>query len=96
MVLLDGLEAQGLVTRRRKATDRRHHELTLTKAGHTKLGQLRELATAHEIEFVAGLNEREREQLRRLLEKLAAAHGLEPDVHPGYRPPTGTPPVPRP
>jgi DNA-binding MarR family transcriptional regulator len=87
VVLLDGLEAQGLVTRTRSATDRRHHELALTEEGQAMMGRLRTVATAHEDDVVSALSDREREQLGRLLDKLATAHGLEPEVHPGYRPP---------
>lgn len=85
VVLLDTLEARGLVTRRRSETDRRHHELALTEAGRALMGELREVATEHEASFVEVLSDREREQLGALLDKLAAAHGLDPVVHPGYR-----------
>jgi DNA-binding MarR family transcriptional regulator len=85
VVLVDGLEGKGLVSRRRSETDRRNHELHLTEAGETTLGRLRGVASAHEDDVLAGLTRAERDDLRRLLGKLADSHGVDADVHPGYR-----------
>lgn len=85
VVLVDGLEGKGLVSRKRSETDRRNHELHLTDAGTATLGRLRGIAEEHESDVLAGLTRAERDELRRLLGKLADHHGLDPEVHPGYR-----------
>ncbi|MGH3412902.1 MAG: MarR family winged helix-turn-helix transcriptional regulator [Marmoricola sp.] len=85
VVLLDSLEKQGLVSRQRSAADRRNHELVLTPAGKRMMGRLREVSLTHERVTVGMLSEAERDQLARLLGKLAEAHDLDPEVHPGYR-----------
>jgi DNA-binding MarR family transcriptional regulator len=85
VVLVDSLQDKGLVTRSRSATDRRHHELRLTAAGAAMMKRLRRVAEAHERSLLEPLSERERDQLTRLLAKLAAGHGLEQEAHPGYR-----------
>lgn len=85
VVLVDALEAKGLVRRERSATDRRNHELRLTSDGDAMLRSLGGIARAHEDDMTAPLSERERTQLATLLEKLRNAHGLDPMVHPGYR-----------
>lgn len=85
VVLVDGLERKGLVSRRRSETDRRNHELHLTDDGTTTLGRLRGVAETHEDDVLSGLTRAERAELRRLLAKLAESHGLDAEVHPGYR-----------
>jgi DNA-binding MarR family transcriptional regulator len=89
VVLLDALQDAGLVTRTRSVTDRRNHELELTDEGRAMMVRLRRVAEHHEGALVEGLSERERSQLARLVDKLASAHGLSPDAHPGFgRPPS--------
>ena len=85
VTLVDGLEGKGLVTRRRSESDRRNHELHLTDAGTATLRRLRGVAERHEDDVLTGLTRAERDALRRLLGKLADSHGLDPEVHPGYR-----------
>ena len=85
VVLVDSMEAKGLVRRERSTTDRRNHELRLTDDGVAMLARLGATARAHEDDMIAPLSERERTQLASLLEKLRDAHGLDPMVHPGYR-----------
>jgi DNA-binding MarR family transcriptional regulator len=85
VALVDALQDKGLVTRSRSATDRRHHELRLTDAGRAMMPRLRQVAEQHERALLEPLSERERDQLTRLLAKLAAGHDLEPEAHPGYR-----------
>ena len=85
VVLVDELEARGLLRRVRREDDRRSHVLELTAAGRDALAHLREVATAHEDDVVAVLAPEERQQLADLLRRLAEAHGLPPGVHPGYR-----------
>lgn len=84
VVLVDSLESRGLVLRTRSASDRRNHELTLTEAGTAMLGRLRTVGEGHESDVLDPLTTAERAQLNGLLRKLAAAHGLDADVHPGY------------
>lgn len=85
VALVDDLERQGLVERRRGAADRRSYALYLTAAGEETLAAVRDAAVAHEGEVTAALPDAERRELVRLLRALAEAHGLLPGVHPGYR-----------
>ena len=83
--LVDGLEARGLLERRRSATDRRTYELHLTGQGQDLLQRLRQVATAHEADVTTALTADERQALVELLRKVADQQGLTPGVHPGYR-----------
>jgi DNA-binding MarR family transcriptional regulator len=87
VALLDSLEDQGQIQRRRSPTDRRQHEVLLTDAGRTTMRQLRAVAEANEMDLVGPLTLAERTQLVVLLDKLASAHGLDPEVHPGFATP---------
>jgi MarR family transcriptional regulator, lower aerobic nicotinate degradation pathway regulator len=72
--LLDGLEQQGLIERRRDPNDRRRHTVTLTAAGKRQLARLRALVQRIEDEFLAPLNADEREKLHELLVQVACHH----------------------
>ncbi len=72
---MDALEERGLIERVRSSEDRRSYEIRLSPAGRQILKVLRREAKAHGDRFFAPLSEREREQLHRLLTKLAA--GIE-------------------
>jgi DNA-binding MarR family transcriptional regulator len=85
VVLIDGLEAKGLVERRRDERNRRNHALHLTAAGGEILAGVRALMPAHEDDICAGLSPEQRTQLGDLLEIIALRQGLTPGVHPGYR-----------
>ncbi|MFR9804973.1 MarR family winged helix-turn-helix transcriptional regulator [Pseudonocardia sp. RS010] len=85
VALVDGLDERGLVERRRNPDDRRLHALHLTEAGEALLRRVAEVARAHEDAICGPLDEADRARLRELLAGLAAAHGLTPGVHPGYR-----------
>lgn len=72
--LLDELEQQGLVERRRDPSDRRRHTVRLTPAGRRELAKLRALTRTLEDEFLAPLDDRERARLHTLLQRLAQQH----------------------
>lgn len=81
--LIDGLEARGLVERRRHPVDRRAHAVHLTATARSVLAQGEQAADEHDAELLAPLNEDDREQLIALLQRLAADTGLQPQTHPG-------------
>jgi DNA-binding MarR family transcriptional regulator len=89
VALVDRLEAAGLATRTRSATDRRVQELALTDAGQNTLRALRTVAEAGEAELTAGLSVHQTEDLYHLLDRLRTLRGLHADVHVGYRGPEG-------
>lgn len=81
--LLDELEADGLIERRRDPADRRRHLVSLKPAGKEKLAELRAIGQRVEDEFLAPLEPKERDALHELLLELAAHHD------PRYAPPNG-------
>src|SRR3984957_5364941 len=84
VLLLDELEAKGLVARQRSPQDRRNQQMQLTAKGTRLLEKVELVAAAHEAELGSGLTESERETLIELCAKLAAHRGLAPRGHPGY------------
>lgn len=84
VVLVDALEDAGLVSRTRDPEDRRHHRLDLTDAGRAALLGLRAAAEQQNADILAPLDEEERAAFTALVARLAAAHGLDPEVHSGY------------
>ena len=70
--LLDTLEEQGLIERRRDPHDRRRHLVSLTPAGKRQLAAFRKLVRRVEDEVFSPLDDAERETLHGLLVRLAA------------------------
>ena len=72
---LDGMEAAGLVTRRRDPASRRTSVVEVTDAGTELFLRLRTAAVAHDARLRDGLSEAEVAQLAALLDRLAANVG---------------------
>jgi DNA-binding MarR family transcriptional regulator len=70
--LLDELEGDKLVERRRDTVDRRRQTVTITAAGRKTLARLRDLSAEIEDEFLAPLSATERSQLHDLLLRVAS------------------------
>jgi DNA-binding MarR family transcriptional regulator len=85
VLLVDELEERGLIERRRNPGDRRHYALYLTPAGGEFMKELGQVGAAHEDDICAALDPAERQDLNRLLRRVADQQGLTPGVHPGYR-----------
>jgi DNA-binding MarR family transcriptional regulator len=85
VTLVDELEVDGSVERRRNPRDRRQYGLYLTSVGEQRVAEIGALAQQHGNELLAPLSDADRATLGRLLAQLASAHGLTPGVHPDYR-----------
>ena len=85
VALLDELEEKGLVERQGHTTDRRLYALHLTMKGQSTFAKIMRLSEEHLRMICSALNKKECEQLAGFLQRIAAARGLTPGVHPGYR-----------
>jgi DNA-binding MarR family transcriptional regulator len=85
VALVDELEQRNLVVRAADPEDRRTYALRLTENGRRTLADIAQVAREHQDALLAALDQREREQLARLLQKVATEQGLAPGVHPGFR-----------
>lgn len=81
--LVDDLEKRGLVERRRHPSDRRAYAVHLLPAAHELLTRVEPIVRELNAGVLAPLDADERATLRKLLEKVSAAAGLTPGVHPG-------------
>jgi DNA-binding MarR family transcriptional regulator len=71
VALLNDLEAQGLAERQRDPADRRRHIVRITEGGRARLADAEDALGHSEEEILAPLSERQREQLRSLLLRIA-------------------------
>ena len=76
---LNGMDAQGLIVRRRDPSNRRVHLLELTEQGEEMFVGLRTAALAFDRRLRRGVNEGEAELLRTFLDRLATNVGADPD-----------------
>jgi DNA-binding MarR family transcriptional regulator len=70
VLILDELEAAGLITRTRARTDRRTHELRATVAGRKLAARATEALAAHEDRLTDGLDAAQREAMRTALARI--------------------------
>ena len=75
--LLNDLEADGLVLRRRDPADRRRHIVELSELGRARLGEAERAVAAVEEKLLAGLDDGQRAELLTLLRRIADNAGLE-------------------
>jgi len=67
---LDGMEADGLLTRRRDPSNRRVHLVELTDAGRAAFGRLRGVAQEHDRRLHQGLDPDDLDATRRVLSQM--------------------------
>ena len=85
VAILDHLEKRGFVERRANPNDRRLYSLYLTKDGGDILEKIGKVAREHQDTLLSALSREERDELAKLLLKIADQQGLVRGVHPGYR-----------
>jgi DNA-binding MarR family transcriptional regulator len=78
VTMLNPLEADGLIERKRSGTDRRRHVVTITPAGKRRLASAAQAQREAEDALFADLTDPQRDQLREILIVLRDAHGAEP------------------
>lgn len=72
------LEGGGAISRTTDPSDRRRNVVRVTDAGRARLAALQEHATAVQGRLLAELDEIERRELVRLLDKVLAGHPVQP------------------
>lgn len=85
VALIDGLEARGLLERRRNRGDRRLYAVELTEQGQQLISGIGRIAREHDADMLGALDALERDQLHELLTRIVTEQGLTEGVHPGYR-----------
>jgi DNA-binding MarR family transcriptional regulator len=75
--LLNELEDEGLIERRRAAEDRRRHVVVLTKRGLDRLAKADLALATVEGDVLSGLSAKERQTLYDLLQKANAEHAVD-------------------
>jgi MarR family transcriptional regulator, lower aerobic nicotinate degradation pathway regulator len=72
--ILDELEKQGLIERRRDQTDRRRHMVSITPAGTKKIVKMRAMIKSLEDSLLGSLDGEERATLQDYLQRIAASN----------------------
>jgi DNA-binding MarR family transcriptional regulator len=78
VTMLNPLEADGLIERKRSGTDRRRHVVSVTPAGKRRLATATQAQREAENALFAGLTDQQRDQLRSLLIALRDSSHTEP------------------
>jgi DNA-binding MarR family transcriptional regulator len=74
--LLNDLEAEGLIVRRRDPEDRRRHIVEVSKEGRTRLAAAEQAAGTVEARLFEGLDDAQRKDLHGLLAQVADSSGV--------------------
>ncbi len=74
--ILNDLEAEGLVVRRRDPEDRRRHIVELSEEGRARLAAAKQASSKVEDRLFAGLDAEERKQLHGVLAQVADSSGV--------------------
>jgi DNA-binding MarR family transcriptional regulator len=82
VIVVDKLERDGLVKRMPHPADRRAFAVTLSDKARELLPKLDAQGSAQEDELTASLSDKERHAVLQYLQRMSAAAGLTPGVHP--------------
>jgi DNA-binding MarR family transcriptional regulator len=83
VTMLNPLEADGLIERRRSCADRRRHVVSITPPGRRRLTSAAQAQREAEGELFAALTDEQRDQLRDVLLTLRDVNGTEPAADDG-------------
>jgi DNA-binding MarR family transcriptional regulator len=81
VALLNELEADNLIKRRRSVEDRRRHTVSLTEAGAQRLAEIEQLLSGVERRVLSPLSADEQSELYKLLARATAGPGCPEAVH---------------